>query len=158
MCWTRKGMANIWGGNDPCLVGATTPETLDTPYVYSKEVFTAAEVKSRVLSYNSDTQFPSDPADWMSLTLNNNDRVKTLKVGSTYLTGQACKSLFGLSSNNFRVSYNKDTGKFTFEVYGWGHGVGMSQYGAGIYAEQGKDYKFILKHYYNNADLTLWDK
>ena len=46
---------------------------------------------------------------------------------------------------------------FIFETYGWGHGVGMSQHGAGIYADQGKDFEFILKHYYSNTELTLWN-
>ena len=149
-------MANVWGGSNPCLVGATTPETLDTSYVYSTEVFTAAEVKKLVLSINKNAEFPADPADWMKITLNSNGRVKTLQIGSASLSGQTCKGLFELSSNNFKVSYDKSTGKFTFEVYGWGHGVGLSQYGAGIYAEQGKDFEFILKHYYNNAELTLY--
>ena len=54
------------------------------------------------------------------------------------------------------MSYDKDTDKFTFEVYGWGHGVGMSQYGAGIYAEEGKDYEFIVKHYYSGTELVVW--
>lgn len=154
---STDSMANIWGGSHPCLVGASTPETLDTAYVYSKEVFSAAEVKSIVREQNRDAEFPSDPADWMKISLNNNGRVKILQIGNTSLSGQTCKGIFGLSSNNFKVTYNKETGNFTFEVYGWGHGVGMSQYGAGIYAEQGKDFAFILKHYYNNADLTVWE-
>lgn len=154
---STDSMANVWGGSSPCLVGASTPETLDTAYVYSKEVFSAAEVKSIVRDQNRNAEFPSDPSEWMKITLNNNGRVKTLQIGNTSLSGQTCKGIFGLSSNNFKVTYNKDTGNFTFEVYGWGHGVGMSQYGAGIYAEQGKDFRFILKHYYNNADLTIWE-
>lgn len=39
-------------------------------------------------------------------------------------------------------------GSFVFKVYGWGHGVGMSQYGARQMAKDGKTYKEILSHYY----------
>lgn len=149
-------MENVWGGGLPCLVGVTTPETKDTYNVYSQKKYTSAEVKKRVLSRNSDATFPEDPAEWMSITLNENGRVKILKVGTASFSGQGSKSLFSLAATNYTVKYDKDTDTFTFDVYGWGHGVGMSQYGAGIYAEQGKDYKFIIKHYYSGADLTLW--
>src|SRR3954447_10457933 len=39
--------------------------------------------------------------------------------------------------------------------HGFGHGVGMSQYGAYGYAEHGKGYRFILDHYYRGTDLTM---
>ena len=149
-------MANIWGGGEGCLIGVSTPETLDTPYVYSTEVFTSAEVREIITDWSSKAELSSDPSEWMKISLNENGRVKTLQIGNVSITGQTSKSLFGLSSNNFRVSYNKDTDKFTFEVYGWGHGVGMSQYGAGIYAEQGRSYEYIIKHYYSNTELTVW--
>lgn len=149
-------MANVWGGGLPCLTGVTTPETKDTYNVYSQKKYTSAEVKKKVLSRDSDATFPDDPADWMSITLNENGRVKILRVGSASFSGQSSKSLFSLAATNYTVKYDRDSDTFIFDVYGWGHGVGMSQYGAGIYAEQGKDYKFIIKHYYSGADLTLW--
>ena len=39
---------------------------------------------------------------------------------------------------------------------GFGHGVGMSQWGAKAYADDGWDYRKILLHYYRGADLTIW--
>ena len=150
-------MANVWGGGLPCLTGVTTPETKDYYNVYSQKKYTSAEVKSKVWSRDSKATFPDDPADWMKITLNENGRVKTLKVGTASFTGQGSKSLFSLAATNYTVTYDKETDTFTFDVYGWGHGVGMSQYGAGIYAEEGKDYKFIVKHYYKGAELTLWN-
>lgn len=47
------------------------------------------------------------------------------------------------------------TGTFLFTVYGYGHGVGMSQNGASEYARRGWDYKRILLHYYNNPGISL---
>lgn len=47
------------------------------------------------------------------------------------------------------------TGTFVFTVYGYGHGVGMSQNGASEYARRGWDYKRILLHYYNNPGISL---
>lgn len=47
------------------------------------------------------------------------------------------------------------TGTFVFTVYGYGHGVGMSQNGASEYARRGWTYKQILLHYYNNLGISL---
>ncbi len=47
------------------------------------------------------------------------------------------------------------TGTFLFTVYGYGHGVGMSQNGASEYARRGWTYKQILLHYYNNPGISL---
>jgi stage II sporulation protein D len=43
---------------------------------------------------------------------------------------------------------------FTIEGHGWGHGVGMSQWGAYGYAKHGWDYKDILKHYYTGISFS----
>jgi len=149
-------MANVWGGGLPCLTGVETPETLDTPYVYETKTLTSAELRKKVLNRFSSAEFPSDPADWVTITKNEYGRVKTLQIGTASVTGQSARSLLGLASNTFKITYNKSDDTFKIETFGWGHGVGLSQYGAGIYADQGKDYAFIIKHYYKGVDLTLW--
>ena len=68
-------------------------------------------------------------------------------------TGNAIKTLFKLRSSAFDISYSKGT--FTFTTYGWGHGVGMSQWGACLYARHGYTYDQILTHYYVNTKLSL---
>lgn len=50
-----------------------------------------------------------------------------------------------------------ETGKFTFTVYGYGHGVGMSQYGANIFAKQGWGYQKLLKYYYPGVSIAKED-
>jgi len=59
--------------------------------------------------------------------------------------------MFGLRSACFEVTYKNSV--FTFTVKGWGHGVGMSQYGAGALAREGKSYADILKTYYTGISL-----
>ena len=61
--------------------------------------------------------------------------------------------MMGLKSNAITIKY-KD-GEFTFTSCGWGHGVGMSQWGAHYYAENGWTYDQILTHYYVDAKLEL---
>ena len=67
-------------------------------------------------------------------------------------TGQEVRSLFGLRSADFEI--NLKDGKFIFRVKGYGHGVGLSQYGAESMAAQGADFKEILNWYYSNAPIT----
>jgi len=59
-----------------------------------------------------------------------------------------------LRSAAFTIDYNASTDEFIFTVRGYGHGVGLSQYGAQLYAVQGKDYKWILNHYFSNIKIV----
>ena len=68
-------------------------------------------------------------------------------------TGKVIAGLFGLRSNAFDISYS--SGTFTFTSYGWGHGVGMSQWGACMYARKGYTYDQILTHYYVGTRVSL---
>ncbi len=74
-----------------------------------------------------------------------------MSVGGVTLTGGQLRSLFSLRSASFTVTYGEDG--FTFETVGYGHGVGMSQYGANALAAQGKDFKEILTWYYTGAQV-----
>ncbi|MBR6702361.1 MAG: peptidoglycan DD-metalloendopeptidase family protein, partial [Clostridia bacterium] len=51
-------------------------------------------------------------------------------------------------------NYSQTSGTFTFKIYGWGHGVGMSQEGAIAMANQGKTYKEIITHYYPGVTVA----
>lgn len=59
-----------------------------------------------------------------------------------------------LRSHAFTVSYDAASDAFTFVVKGYGHGVGMSQEGANIYAANGWSYEQILNHYYTGAVIA----
>ena len=67
------------------------------------------------------------------------------------MPGTRLRQLFGLRSTDFELSYNGSD--FVFTVAGYGHGVGMSQYGAKLMAESGADYQSILAHYYPSTSL-----
>ena len=72
-------------------------------------------------------------------------------AGPVTVTGAQARQIFSLRSATFDVSCSGDT--FTFAVTGFGHGVGMSQYGADTMAKAGKTYQEILLHYY--TDVTV---
>ena len=79
-------------------------------------------------------------------------RVKTLKIGDIKLKGTEFRKLFKLRSSAFKISENKD-GSLKITTTGYGHGVGMSQWGADSLAKKGGTYMEILKHYYTGVDI-----
>lgn len=77
--------------------------------------------------------------------------VKNIILFSKSFTGADIRKKLDLRSSNFTVKIKDD--KVIFTVFGYGHGVGMSQYGAKCMAEDGKTYKEILTHYYKGVEI-----
>jgi len=77
--------------------------------------------------------------------------VKSLNIGGKTLSGNAARKLLGLRSPSFTCDYSD--GSFTFVTQGYGHLVGMSQYGANYMAQTGSSYKEILLHYYKGVKI-----
>jgi stage II sporulation protein D len=78
-------------------------------------------------------------------------RPKTLLVGDKPLPATEVRQKLNLRSTNFTWQLKDD--KITFKTIGYGHGVGMCQYGAKGMAEHGYDYRQILKHYYTGVSI-----
>ncbi len=79
-------------------------------------------------------------------------RPKTLLVGGRRLSASEIRQKLGLRSTNFTWQYKDD--KIVFETVGYGHGVGMCQYGACGLAEHGYDYRKIINHYYTGVQIN----
>lgn len=80
--------------------------------------------------------------------------IKSAKLFGRSFTGEELRKLFSLRSGNFTASYDSDRNRLVFTVYGYGHGVGMSQFSANEMAKQGETYTDILKRYYQKATIT----
>lgn len=78
-------------------------------------------------------------------------RVAAIQVGNLTLKGREIREMFGLRSANFTVSVQSNTVLITTD--GYGHGVGMSQWGANGMAQAGYQYIDILKHYYTGIEV-----
>ena len=78
-------------------------------------------------------------------------RVKKIKINGKELTGSFVYSKLGLKSTYFEII--KDGTKIIVKNKGYGHGVGMSQYGAQGMALDGYTYDQILKHYYTDVEI-----
>ncbi len=80
-------------------------------------------------------------------------RIKKIAIDGTIVSGREIRELFELNSTNFKITYNPKTNLVDIETIGYGHGVGMSQWGANGMAKNGKDYEAILKHYYTGVEI-----
>ena len=77
--------------------------------------------------------------------------IPPLEIGGVSFTGKELRSLLGLRSTVFAVSVMGD--EIFFQTRGYGHRVGMSQYGAQAMAQAGSGYEEILLHYYTGVSL-----
>ena len=85
------------------------------------------------------------------LKRNESGRVTDIQIGNMNFSGVEVRNTFELRSANFEVVSDED--KIKFIVKGYGHGVGLSQWGAQAMALKNKDYKEILKHYYLGTEI-----
>ncbi|WP_240376144.1 stage II sporulation protein D [Bacillus piscicola] len=79
-------------------------------------------------------------------------RVAAVKLGGKTFHGREVRETLELDSSDFQIG--RDGNNLVFRTKGWGHGVGMSQYGAEGMAKEGKNYKEILHHYYKGVDIA----
>ena len=78
-------------------------------------------------------------------------RINTIKINEEEYRGTEVRKLLNLRSADFDITIGD---KITITTRGYGHGVGMSQYGANEMAKEGYNYKEILKHYYTNTEIS----
>lgn len=77
--------------------------------------------------------------------------VKKIKLGNTSISGADFRNMFNLNSSNFKIIVtSKDV---QIDCLGYGHGVGMSQWGAEVMAKNGKKFEQILSHYYYGINI-----
>lgn len=144
---------DVWSGDLPYLVSVDSPEGEETvPNYYSTVTFTAAEAKEKLLTAHPELKLSGTPDRWFGAAAENGSgRVKTVSVGGTDIEGTELRRIFGLRSACFTVA--ADSESVTFRVTGYGHGVGMSQYGANQLAREGKTWQEILEWYYTGATV-----
>lgn len=93
----------------------------------------------------------------VQLFLNDSGRVEKMKLRENTWTGREVRTLLNLPSTDFKISYNKNTGMVQVSTKGYGHGVGMSQYGAEAMASEGKLASEILHYYYQQIEIKTID-
>lgn len=142
---------NVWGSAVPYLVPVDSSTDLAADnYTYTIQ-FSVAQVQELLtgLGLSPDA---SAPEGWFGPSaLTASGYVASLPVCGQTVTGPALRKALGLRSACFTVQYQ--SGTFFFTTKGYGHGVGMSQWGARALAEQGQTAAEILAHYFPGTEL-----
>ena len=145
----------VWGNAVPYLTGVDSPEGEEVPNYHSTVTVPLEEFKTTLLAKYPEADLSGDPAGWFSNTVSNSaGGVSSVDVGGVTVSGQDLRTLFSLRSTSFTVTAGAEG--VTFSVTGYGHGVGMSQYGANAMAKEGESYKEILKWYYTGVEVEVY--
>lgn len=147
-----ESSADVWGYDYPYLVSVDSSLDREVDGYESVVTVSREEFEKTMKEYSNKCDLEGDPEEWIDdIVRSDAGGVITMNVGGEVLTGGKFRNLFGLRSANFTVKYSKET--FTITVHGYGHGVGMSQYGANLMAKEGATYDQILLHYYTGVRL-----
>ena len=142
---------NVWGSALPYLISvdSSTDRAADN-YEYTVS-FSAAQVQQALAGLGVAADLAA-PESWFGpAELTPAGYTKSLTVCGQSISGTALRRALGLRSTCFTVQYQ--SGNFSFTTHGYGHGVGLSQWGAKAMAEQGANYADILAHYYPGTTL-----
>lgn len=140
----------VWGTEIPYLQAVESPGEEDATY-FTDEMTLSKSQLAEIL----DIPLPENNATlFQNMTYTDGGGVATLRIGETIYTGTQIRKLLGLRSTAFKVTVSGDS--VTFQTRGYGHRVGMSQYGADAMALAGNDYTQILAHYYQGTTLQIY--
>ena len=150
---TESGTGDIIGVMDDIIFADVEDPNGDTTDEYSSDS-TAAQSTDSVKTTEEQTNgtVPGSIAEGSTVLTTVISTKPTTRPSTTEKT--TVKPTQKPTETTTRHSSSK-TGTFVFTVYGYGHGVGMSQNGASEYARRGWTYKQILLHYYNNPGISL---
>jgi stage II sporulation protein D len=140
----------VWGTDVPYLQATESPEPGYGEQTLASVTFTAEEFETALGS-----KLTGVPATWFgAVTYTAGGGVDTMEICGVVYKGTTLRQKLGLRSTAFTISAPGD--HIIITTRGYGHRVGMSQYGAEAMAVQGSSFREILAHYYPGTVLTQW--
>jgi stage II sporulation protein D len=141
----------VWGTDVPYLQAVDSPGE-EGASVFQKERFFTKDEFARLLG----RELQGSPQQWLGrVTYTDGAGVATMVVGGVTYTGKELRSLLCLNSTAFQMKATQDG--ITVSTKGYGHRVGMSQYGAEAMAVAGHTYSEILAHYYQGTVIDKYE-
>lgn len=138
--------AAVWGTDYPYLVSVDSPGEEEAAHFRDTVVLTPEELEAAL-----GRDLEGRVKDWFEMTVYNAaGSVETIRVCGEKYTGTEFRSLLGLRSTAFSIDVS-DAG-IRITTKGYGHRVGLSQYGADAMAVRGSGYGEILDHYYPGTE------
>lgn len=143
---------NVWGSDIAYLQSVDSSSDTSAPKYQQSISYSPEQVQELLTSAHTGLVLGTDTEHWFGEpTYSDAETVMQIPVGTSIFTGQELRTIFSLRSASFEITYQDKT--FTFTTKGYGHSVGMSQYGANAMALQGSNYRDILAYYYPNTIL-----
>ncbi len=144
---------NVWSVGLPYLVSVDSKQDTEAPDYISEKTISTKEIIAKLQSKYNDLVLTSEKLAKQMQIIERTKAgyVKNIQIGNHIFSGKEIRELFGLRSSDFSITQNGDN--ITFTTKGYGHGAGMSQYGANFMAEEGSTYEDILKHYYVGVEI-----
>jgi len=137
----------VWGSDVPYLQSVPSPGEQIAAHYTDTVTFTPTQFCNAL-----GTKLQGSPTGWFGSTVyTEGGGVASMVIGGRRYTGTQLRSLLGLRSTAFTVKIEE--GNIRITTKGFGHRVGMSQYGAQAMALAGKNYEQILRHYYQGTVL-----
>lgn len=148
---------NVFGYSKPYLTSVESPYEKTAPVFQSKVVLSRNDFIKKIKSMSPENKISNKNIAGSVKILGYTDggRVKEIKIGNKVFTGIDIRWGMGLKSAAFSIAIDKKN--VTFSVRGYGHGVGMSQWGANEMGKRGKKYSEILEHYYKGTKINIID-
>lgn len=140
---------DIWGSDREYLTSVDSAWDKKSPEYKAQTVLTSAQISEML----KDTCEFSDQDKIEINARTEAGSVLSVTVGITAIKGTELRTALELRSANFTVEYDKDEKSYIFTTLGYGHGIGMSQFGANEMAKEGKTCDEILKHYYKGIEI-----
>ena len=142
----------VWGSDVAYLQATDSPGEESAAYHTDSATFSPAQVE---LALN--LELSGEPEQWFEiLSLTEGNSVEQIDICGRLFTGVEVRKAMGLRSAAFTVEAGEDA--ITFHTKGYGHRVGMSQYGAEAMAASGSSYDKILAHYYQGTKLIQYQQ
>ena len=147
---TTEDAVAVWGRTFPYLQSVDSPGEEDTAYQNVTITLTAAQFQQKLGG-----KIEGKISEWFGkVTYTSGGGVSTMMIGGVKYSGVKLRNLLGLRSTLFSVKVSGE--KIIITTNGYGHRVGMSQYGAQAMALAGNSYEQILKHYYQGITLEKY--
>lgn len=144
-----EAAVDVWGSDIPYLQSVSSVGDEYSPKYQSELTVSEEEFKNTIDEKIDGTDWSIGIAE--NIVRSDAGGIVSLDVGGVNIKGTEFRSIFSLRSTNVEIT--RDNGNIKMSVKGFGHGVGMSQYGANYLAEQGEDYKQILQTYYTGVNI-----
>ncbi len=151
---------NVFSAALPYLVGVDSPGEEDAANYQQTRTFSREEFTEAVNGTYAKAKLSQSKLEEQVEVLSRYEsgQVAQLQLGNVTISGRDLRKLLDLRSANFQIDISGEQVEITTQ--GYGHGVGLSQYGARAMALEGADFREILEHYYTGvtiAPLEEWE-